>query len=73
MVRDISYCWYDKCPFTTCERHLAQLQHIKGTKIYSASDFHLNCHAYNIYVKNGFDEGLAAAMRGETGEWREKV
>ena len=68
-IRDISYCWCDQCPLTNCERHLAQIQHIKGPKIYSAADFHLNCVAYNTYVEFGEDAGSAAVERGETGEW----
>ena len=69
MIRDITYCWCDHCPLINCERHLAQIQHIKGTKIYSAADFHLNCVAYNTYVEFGEEAGIAAAERGETGEW----
>ena len=70
MIRDITYCWYGHCPLTNCERHLAQIQYIKGTKIYSAADFHQNCVAYNTYVEFGEEAGIAAAERGETGEWR---
>lgn len=68
-VKDIAYCWYDKCPFTNCERHLAQIQRIEGTKIYSAADFHSICAAYNTYVEFGKEAGNAAVERGEVGEW----
>ena len=70
LIRDITYCWYDHCPLTNCERHLAQINYVRGiSKIYSAADFHQNCVAYNTYVEFGEEAGIAAAERGETGEW----
>lgn len=73
MIRDITYCWCDDCPLTDCERHLAQLQHIKGQKVYSASDFHNICYAYKLFAKGENDEAVAAALRNETGEWSPEI
>ena len=69
MIRDITYCGYDRCPLTKCERHLAQFQQIKDAKFCSVADFHSICVAYVTYAKFGEEAGNAAVERGETGEW----
>ena len=46
MVRDITYCYCDDCPFTDCLRHRRQLAGERETVIISMANFGSVCQKY---------------------------
>ena len=50
MVRDITYCSNDDCPFTDCIRHLSQLKGEKESVIISLANFGGVCRKYLYHL-----------------------
>ncbi len=46
MVRDITYCANESCPFSDCLRNLEQLRGENGSVIISLADFGGVCRRY---------------------------
>ena len=46
MIRDITYCSNDDCPFTDCMRHMDQLKDEKEDVIISIANFGGVCRQY---------------------------
>lgn len=52
MLRDITYCAYDKCPVKSCIRHMNKVRETNmiGRKIFSIADFREECYTYKTWL-----------------------
>ena len=55
MVRDITYCANDDCPFVDCIRNLKQLSGEPGSVIISLANFGGVCRQYISYLVGELD------------------
>ena len=56
MVRDITYCANESCPFHDCIRHLEQLRGEKESLIISLSNFGGVCRRYICHLVGEISE-----------------
>ena len=54
MLRDITYCAYDKCPMKNCMRHMNRIRKTKveDRKIFSMADFRKECYIYKTWFND---------------------